>query len=133
MNNLKLWLGKIWKKILTVSIKEWMLGLALALYIVWYHQIENLLQHIDRSYCELFARCLLAIRCYHRYYHGYRAVLYHKNQSGTNQLFTNGSDSVTTYYRFLHLFKVSSISDILSFLILSVFGLLSGNIDSTCS
>lgn len=45
MNNLKLWLGKIWKKILTVSIKEWMLGLALALYIVWYHQIENLLQH----------------------------------------------------------------------------------------
>lgn len=45
MNNLKLWLGKIWKKILTVSIKEWMLGLALALYIVWYHQIENLLQY----------------------------------------------------------------------------------------
>ena len=45
MNNLKLWLGKNWKKILTVSIKEWMLGLALALYIVWYHQIENLLQH----------------------------------------------------------------------------------------
>lgn len=45
MNNLKLWLGKIWKKILTVSIKEWMLGFALALYIVWYHQIENLLQH----------------------------------------------------------------------------------------
>lgn len=45
MNNLKLWLGKNWKKILTISIKEWMLGLALALYIVWYHQIENLLQH----------------------------------------------------------------------------------------
>ena len=45
MNNLKLWLGKIWKKILTVFIKEWMLGLALTLYIVWYHQIENLLQY----------------------------------------------------------------------------------------
>lgn len=60
---------------------------------------ESFATHIDRSYCELFARCLLAIRCYHRYYHGCRAVLYHKNQSGTNQLFTNRSDSVTTYYQ----------------------------------
>lgn len=60
MNNLKLWLGKIWKKILTVSIKEWMLGLALALYIVWYHQIENLLQHtlIDHVVSYLPDACL---------------------------------------------------------------------------
>lgn len=45
MNNLYFLLGKTWKKILNVSICNWMLGLAFALYIVWYNQIENLLQH----------------------------------------------------------------------------------------
>lgn len=45
MNNLKNRLSKILEIILNSSIYEWMLGLALALYIVWYHQIENLLQH----------------------------------------------------------------------------------------
>ena len=45
MNNLKNRLNKILEIIQNSSIYEWMLGLALALYIVWYHQIENLLQH----------------------------------------------------------------------------------------
>ena len=45
MNNLKNRLSKILEIILNSSIYEWMLGLALSLYIVWYHQIENLLQH----------------------------------------------------------------------------------------
>lgn len=45
MNNLKNRLSKILEIILNSSIYEWMLGLAFALYIVWYHQIENLLQH----------------------------------------------------------------------------------------
>lgn len=45
MNNLKKLLGKIWRKILDASIYKWMIGLALVLYIVWYPQIEYLLQY----------------------------------------------------------------------------------------
>ena len=45
MNNFKNWLNKILKIILNLSIYEWMLGLALVLYVVWYHQIEYLLQY----------------------------------------------------------------------------------------
>lgn len=59
MNNLKNRLNKILEIIQNSSIYEWMLGLALALYIVWYHQIENLLQHtlIDHAVSYLPDAC----------------------------------------------------------------------------
>ena len=45
MNKLKSWLGKIWNELLNTSIYEWMVGMAILLYVVWYHEIEVLLQH----------------------------------------------------------------------------------------
>ena len=63
MNNLKNRLSKILEIILNSSIYEWMLGLAFALYIVWYHQIENLLQHtlIDHVVSYLPAICQMLV------------------------------------------------------------------------
>ena len=60
MNKLKIRLNKICKNILNASIYEWMLGMALVLYIVWYHQIEYLLQYtvIDHVVSLLPNACL---------------------------------------------------------------------------
>lgn len=59
MNNFKILLGKILKKILDASIYKWMVGLALVLYIVWYPQIEYLLQYtlIDHAISYLPDAC----------------------------------------------------------------------------
>lgn len=60
MNKLKIRLNKICKNILNASIYEWMLGMALVLYIVWYQQIEYLLQYtvIDHVVSLLPNACL---------------------------------------------------------------------------